>query len=166
MTVTGMRSTALSPVPDVGCAAFAIGAVRPHQGFARRDRMLEPLRGTPRLKDRSEPPSCTAQRRKNAVSRRRRSIVGCRRHVASTGSLTSTGRIPSNPRSTCVDQGRAERGGAAWTRCRARHLLVRRGRFDRDLEDLAFQRGHRTLHILGKGNKPATIAYSVGWLTR
>ena len=26
-----------------------------------------------------------------------------------------------------------------------------------NIEDLAFQRGHRTLHILGKGNKPATI---------
>jgi integrase/recombinase XerD len=26
-----------------------------------------------------------------------------------------------------------------------------------NIEDLAVQRGHRTLHILGKGNKPATI---------
>lgn len=26
-----------------------------------------------------------------------------------------------------------------------------------NIEDLGLQRGHRTLHILGKGNKPATI---------
>ena len=26
-----------------------------------------------------------------------------------------------------------------------------------DIEDLGIERGHRTLHILGKGNKPATI---------
>jgi integrase/recombinase XerD len=26
-----------------------------------------------------------------------------------------------------------------------------------NIEDLGFQRGHRTLHVLGKGNKPATI---------
>jgi integrase/recombinase XerD len=26
-----------------------------------------------------------------------------------------------------------------------------------NIQDLGFQRGHRTLHVLGKGNKPATI---------
>jgi hypothetical protein len=32
-----------------------------------------------------------------------------------------------------------------------------------DVEDLGFDRGHRTLHIIGKGNKPAVIPLAPGW---
>lgn len=89
------------------------------------------------------------------------------------------GRSRPTRRSTSPAQGAAQ-GRARHGPGRARHVPVHRGPFDRDhaalavllglnglrvseacatnVEDLGFQRGQRTLAIVCKGNKPATVS--------
>jgi len=89
------------------------------------------------------------------------------------------GRLPSNPAQYVRRPKVQPSEGRGMDRAELGTFLFTAERFDRDhaalavllglnglrvseacatnIEDLAFQRGHRTLHILGKGNKPATI---------
>ena len=123
--------------------------------------------------------SCTARRSRSAGSLLRRSIVGCQRCVASTGSPTSTVGSPRTRRSTSAGHKCTPRTLAGWTArssacscsppsaSTTRHaalavLLGLNGlrvseACATNIEDLGFERGHRTLRIVGKGNKPAVI---------
>ena len=89
------------------------------------------------------------------------------------------GRIPSNPAQYVRRPKIQPSEGRGLDRAELGTFLFTAEHFDRDhaalavllglnglrvseacatnIEDLAFQRGHRTLHIVGKGNKPATI---------
>ena len=123
--------------------------------------------------------SCTGAGWRSGAWRRRRSTVAYRRCAASTGSAHIDGRIASNPaqyvRRPQVHPSNA-RGldrSASAPSCsppstttaitlRWRVLLGLKGlrvseACATNVEDLGLERGHRTLGVLGKGNKPATI---------
>lgn len=119
--------------------------------------------------------SCSVDGWRIAGSPRRRSIGACPQSVASTGSPTS-GRIGSNPAqyvrrpqvhpSEARGLDRSELGvflfrGAVRPRSRRPGAASRGLRVSEacatNVEDLGIERGHRTLRILGKGHKPATI---------
>ena len=111
--------------------------------------------------------SCTGGRWSSAAWRPPRSIGGCPRCVATTGSRTSTAASPPTPPSTSAAPRSTRRRGTAWTApssarsCsppsgttrsrRARRAarpqrpagVAKRARTN--IEDLAVQRGHRTL---------------------
>jgi integrase len=122
--------------------------------------------------------SCTALPSRSGDWQPPPSTGACRRRAASTGSLTSTPHRreprPVRPPAEGPTQRRARHGcGELGT------FLFTAERVDRDhaalavllglnglrvsdacatnIEDLGFERGHRTLRILGKGNKPAVI---------
>ncbi len=107
--------------------------------------------------------------------------VACRRVcvAVSTVSPTSSGRIAANPAQYVRRPKVTASEGQGMDRAELGTFLFTAERFDRDhaalavllglnglrvseacgtnIEDLGFQRRHRTLHIIGKGNKPALI---------
>ena len=108
----------------------------------------------------------------------RRSTGGCRRCAGSTGSPTSTDGSPPTPPSTSADPRSTPAKAAASTAASSAGscsppsgstahaalavLLGLNGlrvteACETNIEDLGFDRGHRTLRIVGKGNKPAVI---------
>ena len=123
--------------------------------------------------------SCTAPRWKSVGLRPPRSTVDCRRCAASTGSLTSTGESRRTRPSTSVAPRSRPARVTAWTvpswarSCSPPNgstaitprwpcFLVSMGcecqrRAEPTSRTWRCKRGHRTLRILGKGNKPATI---------
>ena len=122
--------------------------------------------------------SCSAGGWRIVAWRPRRSTGDCRRCAATTGSRTSTG-IPSNPAQYVRRPKVQPSEGHGMDRGELGTFLFTAERFDHshaalavllglnglrvseacgtNVEDLGFQRGHRTLRILGKGNKPALI---------
>jgi integrase len=122
--------------------------------------------------------SCSAPGWRTAASPRRPSTVGSPRSAASTGSLTSTAASARTPPSTSADP-RSTRRTRGLDRSELGVFLFTGEQYDRDhaalavllglnglrvseacatnIEDLGFERGHRTLRIVGKGNKPATV---------
>jgi site-specific recombinase XerD len=89
-----------------------------------------------------------------------------RRCAASIGLLTSTGGSDPTQPSTFVGPRFTRPMHAAWTvrssgcSCARRSsttTTTRERACATNIEDLEFERGHRTLRIIGKGNKPATI---------
>src|SRR5918994_1406992 len=123
--------------------------------------------------------SCSAPGWRSAGSPRRRSTVGSRRSVGSIGSHTSTGASARTPPSTYADPRSTSRTPGALDRSELGVFLFTAEHYDRDhaalavllglnglrvseacttnVEDLGIERGHRTLRIVGKGNKPATV---------
>ena len=111
--------------------------------------------------------------------RPRRSIGGCPRCVATTDSPTSTVASPPAPPNTSAAPRSPRPRGTGWTapssapscsplsgttRCTPHWLCCLAStacgcpkRAGANIEDLAIQRGRRTLAIVGKGNKPAVI---------
>ena len=116
----------------------------------------------------------------SAASPPRRSIGDCRLSAASTASPTSTDASPSNPaqyvrrpkvhpsKRRGIDRGELGAVPVHRRALRPMHaalavLLGLNGlrvseACATNIEDLGFERGHRTLRILGKGNKPADPA--------
>ena len=122
--------------------------------------------------------SCSAPGWRTAGSPRQLSTVASRRSVGSTGSRTSTDVSARTPPPTSADRRsiprtrvlhRSELGVFLFTteQCDRDHaalgvLLGLNGlrvseACATNIEDLGFERGHRTLRIVGKGNKPATV---------
>ena len=123
--------------------------------------------------------SCSAPGWRTAGSPRQLSTVASRRSVGSTGSRTSTDVSaeprPVRPPTAGPSLGRSGAGslgargvpvhpGAVRPRsrraCRAAGLngLRVNEACATNIEDLGFERGHRTLRIVGKGNKPHRAA--------
>ena len=123
--------------------------------------------------------SCSVPGWRTAGSPRRRSTVASRRSVGSTGSRTSTDASDRIRPSTSADRRSTRRTLAGLGRSERGVFLFTAEQYDRDhaalavllglnglrvseacatnIEDLGVERGHRTLRILGKGNKPATV---------
>ncbi len=123
--------------------------------------------------------SSTARRSRSGASPLQRLTDDCRRCAASTASPISTGEFRPTRLSTCDAQSVYPSEGRGMDRGELGTFLFTAERFDRDhaalavllglnglrvseacgtnIEDLGFDRGHRTLRIIGKGNKPAVI---------
>jgi hypothetical protein len=115
---------------------------------------------------------------KTGDSLRRPWTVASQPCAASTASITSTVASPRAPRSTCAVH-KHPSNARGLDRSELGVFLFTAEQYDRDhaalavllglnglrvseacatnIEDLGIERGHRTLRILGKGNKPATI---------
>jgi integrase/recombinase XerD len=122
--------------------------------------------------------SCIEAGWRTGVWRRRRSTAACRRCAASTVAHID-GRILSNPAEYVRRPQVHPSNARGLDRSELGVFLFTAERYDRDhaalavllglnglrvseacatsVEDLGLERGHRTLQILGKGNKPATI---------
>ena len=123
--------------------------------------------------------SCGAAPWRSGAWPPRPSTGGCRPSAASTASPTSTAGSPSNPAQYARRPKVYPSEGRGLDRGELGRFLFTAERYDpdhaalaallglnglrvseacaTDAEDLGFDRGHRTLRIIGKGNKPAVI---------